>query len=476
MLKDGNPGPPERLPEGAITPMTTYLGRYTVDSEIGQGGQGIVYRAHDSRLGKMVALKVLRQAASLSSDTKARFRQEARAAAILSHPSIASVSDYAEEDGTPVIVYELVEGTRLDKLIGEGRLNEQKVIQIGSQVADALAYAHERGILHRDIKPQNIIVTREGTAKVLDFGLAKKSKLELVQETDQTVSESPSVETARGTIVGTVHYMSPEQIGGERLDGRTDIFSLGVVLYEMVAGSNPFRGESFASTIGKIMTPDTPPIQSAIMPVSLELQEIIRKCLQKKRDDRYPSAKMVADDLDRLRTSFRGQPRPLPIAPAEVQVIPARMGRALAVLLQIMYLAIYGVALFYLNDLINSVYSLVYEYVTGDWVEARAIARGFTTLLMVTGIWGVAIRLYLLASLGFNDPETGRQFRKLFPFLFVVDEIWALTPLLLYGRWRPGLTLLFVAMLAYVPMSQRYLIKSAYPWRSSSGITFGGAR
>ncbi len=456
--------------------MTTYLGRYTVDSEIGQGGQGTVYRAHDSRLGRMVAVKVLRQAASLSSESKARFRQEARAAAILNHPSIATVSDYAEEDGTPVIVYELVEGTRLDKLIAEGRLDEQRVIEIGSQVADALAYAHERGILHRDIKPQNIIISGQGTAKILDFGLAKKSKLELVHETDKTVSESPSLETARGTIVGTVHYMSPEQIGGERLDGRTDIFSLGVVLYEMVVGSNPFRGESFASTIGKIMAPDTPVIQSAIMPVSLELQEIIRRCLQKRRDDRYPGAKMLADDLQRLRTSSPSRARPLPIAPVEVQVIPARLGRVLAILLQIMYLAIYGVALFYLNDLVNSVFSLVREYVTGDWAKARAIARGLTTLLMVTGIWGIAIRLYLLASLGFHDPETGSQFRKLFPFLFVVDEIWALSPLLLYSRWRPGVTLLCVAILAYVPMSQRNLIKSAYPWRSSSGIMISGKR
>jgi len=453
--------------------MTTYLNRYTVDSQIGQGGQGIVYRAQDSRLGKMVALKVLKQAASLSSDSKARFRQEARAAAILSHPSIASVSDYAEEDGTPVIVYELVEGTRLDNLIAEGRLTEQKVIEIGGQVAGALAYAHERGILHRDIKPQNIMVTAEGTAKILDFGLAKKSKLEFAPEAEQTVTENPSLETARGTIVGTVHYMSPEQIGGEKLDGRTDIFSLGIVLYEMVTGSNPFRGESFASTIGKIMAPDTPVIQSATMPVSHELQEIIRKCLQKKRDDRYPGAKVLADDLDRLRTPSRAQPRPLPVTPPEVQVIPARLGRVLAILLQVMYLAIYGVALFYLSELVNSAFSLVREYVTADWMKARTIARGLTTLFMVTGIWGIAIRLYLLASFGFNDPETGRQFRKLFPFLFVVDEIWALAPLLLYSKWRPGVTLLCVATLAYVPMSQRNLIKSAYPWRSSSGITIG---
>jgi len=447
-----------------------YLGRYAVDSEIGRGGMGIVYRAHDSRLGKIVALKVLSQASSLSPESKARFRQEARAAAILNHSSIVSVSDFAEQDGIPFIVYEYIEGTRLDRLIAERALSEARVIEIGSQIAGALAHAHERGILHRDIKPQNIIITREGTAKVLDFGLAKRTKLGFVAETDHTVSEHASLETARGTIVGTVQYMSPEQIGEEQLDGRTDIFSLGVVLYEMVVGSNPFRGDSFASTIGRIMAPDAPAIVSTTTPVSSGLQEIIRKCLQKRRDDRYSSAKALMEDLDRQRGSSSVQSRSLPAMPTDVQVIPPQLGRLLTILLQLMYLAIYGTALFYLNELVNSIFGLVREYVTGDWSGARMIARGLTTLLMVTGVWGIAVRLYLLASVGFNDPETGRQFRRIFPFLFVVDEVWALAPLLLYSRWRPGITILCVAVLAYVPMSQRTLIKSAYPWRSSSSI------
>jgi predicted Ser/Thr protein kinase len=450
--------------------MQTYLGRYTVDAEIGKGGMGTVYRARDSRLGKTVAVKVLTRSSALSVESKARFRQEARAAAILNHPSIVNVFDYAEEDGVPLIVYEYVEGTRLDKLIESRGLTEARVIEIGSQLASALAYAHERGILHRDIKPQNIIVTPEGRAKILDFGLAKRTALEFVPEASaavETGSDNLAFETARGTVVGTVQYMSPEQIAGEQLDGRTDIFSLGIVLYEMIAGTNPFRGESFASTISRIVSPGPPSFSAVSMPVSAGLQEIVLRCLQKRREDRYPSAKMLGGDLGRLCVSGSGSMRPRPLEPPDVLLIPKTVSRILMILLQGMYLAIYGAALFYLGDFVNAVLGLVQEYVTGDYTTAREIARGVSTVLLVTGCCGIALRLYLLASVGFNDPETGVQFRKLFPFLFIVDEIWALTPLLLSSRWRPGVTLICLAFLAYVPITQRNLIRSAYPSRRS---------
>ena len=450
--------------------MQTYLGRYTVDAEIGKGGMGIVYRARDGRLGKTVAVKVLSQTSSLSPDSKARFRQEARAAAILNHPSIVNVFDFAEQDGVPFIVYEYVEGTRLDKLIASHNLNEARIVEIGSQIAGGLAYAHERGILHRDIKPQNVIITPEGRAKILDFGLAKKTRLEFVPEipdSSDTKSENLSFETARGTIVGTVQYMSPEQIGGEQLDGRSDVFSLGIVLYEMVVGCNPFRGESFASTIGKIVSPQAPSLPVTSMPVSSDLQEIIRKCLQKRREDRYPSAKMLADELERLRASGSGGLKPQPLEQPDVLLIPKTMSRVCMILLQLMYLATYGVALFYLGDFVNAALDLVREYVTSNYAAARDIARWLTTVFIVTACCGIALRLYLVASVGFNDPETGIQFRKLFPFLFVLDEIWALTPLLLYTRWRPGVTILCLVFLAYVPITQRNLIRSAYPSRRS---------
>lgn len=450
--------------------MQTFLGRYTVDAEIGKGGMGVVYRARDGRLGKTVAIKILSQTSSLSPESKARFRQEARAAAILNHPSIVNVFDFDEHEGMPFIVYEYVEGTRLDKLISGRNLTESRIIEIGSQIASGLAYAHERGILHRDIKPQNVMITPEGRAKILDFGLAKRTRLEFERqgsEAADTKSENLSFETARGTIVGTVQYMSPEQIGGEQLDGRSDIFSLGILLYEMVVGANPFRGESFASTIGKIVAPDTPQIPAATMPVSAALQEIVRRCLNKRRDDRYPSAKMLADELERLRSSGSGWVRPQPLEQPDVLLIPKKMSRICMILLQLMYLATYGVALFYLGDLINAVLDLVREFVTGNYATAREIARWVTTVLMVTGCCGIALRLYLIASVGFDDPETGIQFRKLFPFLFALDEIWALTPLLLFTRWRPGVAILCLAFLAYVPITQRNLIRSAYPWRRS---------
>jgi predicted Ser/Thr protein kinase len=450
--------------------MQTFMERYTVDAEIGRGGMGVVYRARDGRLGKTVAVKVLSQTSSLSPESKARFRQEARAAAILNHPSIVNVFDFAEQDGVPFIVYEYVEGTRLDTLIAGRNLTETRVIDIGSQLASALAYAHERGILHRDIKPQNVIVTPEGRAKVLDFGLAKKTRLEFVPDVAESIdtkSENLSFETARGTVVGTVQYMSPEQIGGEQLDGRSDIFSLGIVLYEMIVGSNPFRGDSFASTIGKIVSPEAPAIPAASVRVSPELQEIVRRSLQKRREDRYPSAKMLADELERLRTSGSGWVKPQPLEQPDVLLIPKTVSRVCMILLQVMYLATYGVALFYLADFVNAVLGLVQEYVAGDYAAARVIARWVTTVLMITGCCGIALRLYLIASVGFDDPETGIQFRKLFPFLFILDEIWALTPLLLYTRWRPGVTILCLAFLAYVPITQRNLIRSAYPSRRS---------
>jgi predicted Ser/Thr protein kinase len=450
--------------------MQTFMERYTVDAEIGRGGMGVVYRARDGRLGKTVAVKVLSQTSSLSPESKARFRQEARAAAILNHPSIVNVFDFAEQDGVPFIVYEYVEGTRLDTLIAGRNLTETRVIDIGSQLASALAYAHERGILHRDIKPQNVIVTPEGRAKVLDFGLAKKTRLEFVPDVAESIdtkSENLSFETARGTVVGTVQYMSPEQIGGEQLDGRSDIFSLGIVLYEMIVGSNPFRGDSFASTIGKIVSPEAPAIPAASVRVSPELQEIVRRSLQKRREDRYPSAKMLADELERLRTSGSGWIKPQPLEQPDVLLIPKTVSRVCMILLQVMYLATYGVALFYLADFVNAVLGLVQEYVAGDYAAARVIARWVTTVLMITGCCGIALRLYLIASVGFDDPETGIQFRKLFPFLFILDEIWALTPLLLYTRWRPGVTILCLAFLAYVPITQRNLIRSAYPSRRS---------
>ncbi len=451
------------------TGMPTRIGRYAIESEIGRGGMGVVYLARDEKLGKFVALKILTEAGALSPDLRARLRQEARAAAILNHPSIVGVYDYDDEGGAPFIVFEYVEGSTLDKAIAGGPLPEEKIIEIGIQVADGLAYAHERGILHRDIKPQNIIVGPEGRTKILDFGLAKK--MPSLVNSDGFPTDADSVATVAGTIVGTVQYMSPEQVAGESLDGRTDIFSLGTVLFEMATGKNPFLGANLTSTVGKIMASDPPRPHLESCKVSEALTDVILKSLQKKREDRYQSAMLLREDLTRARSV---QPRSLAAGPDSLrrrrseavtkttrldrpQVIPRQLARTLLMLLQFLYLALYAVALVKHLDVV-----LRLAHLSGDFVGHLEAARKVATALLVTGCCGIPVRLYLLFSVAFDDPETGRQFHKLFPFLFVLDEIWALTPLLLIGKWPAGVAVICVVLLTYLPISHRNLIRNAY--------------
>ncbi len=448
--------------------MPTRLGRYTLDDEeIGRGATGRVYRARDEKLGKVVAVKKLNPE-DWSAESRRRLRQEARSAAILNHPSIVAVYDYDEEEGSPFIVYEFVDGKTLDKVIAGGALTEGIIIDIGSQIADGLAYAHERGILHRDIKPQNLILSSDGRAKILDFGLAKKMHLNLVAP-DGSRLESDSVATQAGIIVGTVQYMSPEQVAGETLDGRTDIFSLGTVLCEMATGTNPFRGNSLTSTVGRIMSSDPPRLEEAGARITPGLREIILKALQKRRQDRYQSALLLREDLNRLR-GFRGAYRPYvpfgshvePAPPSPglakaAPVIPRRMARISLILLQVLYLALYGVALVKHLDLVVRIARL-----SGDFIGNLEAARWLATGLLITGCCGIPVRLFLMVSVAFDDPETGRQFRRLFPFLFVLDELWALTPFVLVGKWPAGVAVICVVLLAYLPISHRNLVRSAY--------------
>jgi predicted Ser/Thr protein kinase len=448
--------------------MHARLGRYLIERELGKGGMGVVYLALDERLDKRVALKLLSGARAATPDSRSRFRREARAAAVLNHPSIVAVFDYDEAEDGPFIVYEYVEGRTLDRLIAEDSLSEGKILEIAGQIADALAYAHKRGILHRDIKPQNIMVTCDGRAKILDFGLAKRTRLEFLGG-DGTPLEEVSVLTEAGTIVGTVQYMSPEQIGGDTLDGRSDVFSLGIVLYEMALGENPFQSRSFASTIGKIMSADVPLALASSQRISSGLSQIILRCLRKKREERYPSAQALLEDLGRLRerasekrgtAQIPGRPHPMDA------LIPRSLARASLIMLQILYLIIYGFALFYQFDVFVRITRQALPYFAGDVGRAMQFSKVLSSGFLVSGCCGIPVRLYLLASFGFDDPETGEKFGTLFPYLFILDELWALAPLLLIEKWPAGVALICVALLAYLPISHRNLVRSAYrcPW------------
>ncbi len=277
----------------------TRLGPYEITAPIGAGGMGEVYRARDARLRREVAVKLLPQEFWTDPDRLRRFEQEARAAAALNHPNILSVHDIGTADGTPYIVCELLRGETLQSWLGRGPLPANKVADYGAQIARGLAAAHDRGIVHRDLKPANLFITTDGQAKILDFGVAKTVPLE--GEPDQeTVTRGVSTEP--GLIIGTVPYMSPEQVRGAPVDGRSDIFSLGAVLLEMLTGQPAFGAPSAAETMSAILTRDPVSHESSDLPPGAPpaLIQIVRHCLEKDPKERFQSARDIAFGLEVL--------------------------------------------------------------------------------------------------------------------------------------------------------------------------------
>jgi eukaryotic-like serine/threonine-protein kinase len=269
---------------------------YQVEALLGKGGMGVVYRARDTRLGRPVALKVLPAEFTRDEDRKARFLQEARAASAVNHPAIAQVYDVDEGPGGLFIAMEFVEGRTVKALIQAGELDVLGALEIAHQVAGGLHKAHEAGIVHRDIKPENVIVTPDGHAKILDFGLAKL--LEAPTETPEGQSHMETIaKTQAGFVLGTLRYMSPEQARGQVIDHRSDIFSLGVVLYEMVTGQLPFVGNTPLDTLHAIAFEETRPVTALKPNLSPSLQRVVTRCLRKRPQDRYPDAKELGSDI-----------------------------------------------------------------------------------------------------------------------------------------------------------------------------------
>ncbi len=288
----------------------TRLGPYEIVAQIGAGGMGEVYRARDTRLGRDVAVKVLPPEFAADPERLRRFEQEAGAVAALSHPHILALYDVGTHEGSPYLVTELLEGESLRERLQAGPLTPRKAIEVGAEIAQGLAAAHEKGIVHRDLKPGNVFVTRDGVVKILDFGIAKlapqRGPEELARAT--TVLEA----TEAGRRLGTVGYMSPEQVRGQIADHRSDIFSFGCVLYEMLSGRRAFAGDTAADTMTAILTKDPEPLSGTGREVSPVLQGIVSRCLQKSPEDRFHSAHDLASDLAMLgRISDTGTgPRP----------------------------------------------------------------------------------------------------------------------------------------------------------------------
>ncbi len=282
----------------AISP-NTRLGRYEIRSQLGAGGMGEVYLARDPKINRDVAIKVLPAAFSSDSERLRRFEQEVQATGKLNHPNILAVHDVETHDGAPYVVYELLEGETLRARLSGGMLSARKAVDYALQIADGLAAAHEKRIIHRDLKPENIFITHDGRIKILDFGLAKLT--ESVHETEaQTDVLTRMVNTDPGTVMGTVGYMSPEQVRGKSVDHRSDIFSFGAILYEMLSGRRAFRGDSMAETMSAILREDPPDLSETNKIVSPALERVVHHCLEKNSEERFHSARDLAFALEAL--------------------------------------------------------------------------------------------------------------------------------------------------------------------------------
>src|SRR2546422_8435987 len=309
------------------------LGHYQVLSLLGAGGMGDVYLAEDIRLKRKVALKLLPAELTANQDRLRRFEQEAQAASALNHPNIITIHEIGKVEGLNFIVTEFITGETLRQRMATERMNLPVVLDVAAQAASALAAAHAAGIVHRDLKPENVMLRPDGLIKVLDFGLAKLTE----PRTSNVDTEAPTVarvDTKIGAVMGTAQYMSPEQARGLKVDARTDIFSLGVVLYEMLAGRPPFLGETTADIVSMLLQKEPQSLSTLAPDTPADLQHIVRKTLRKDKDERYQTVKSLLVDLKSLKQRLEFEIELERSAPASERAgmeefrIPASSGRS----------------------------------------------------------------------------------------------------------------------------------------------------
>ena len=304
----------------------TKLGPYEILAPIGAGGMGEVYRARDERLKRSVAVKVLPPSFTQDTDRLKRFEQEAQAAGSLNHPNITAVFELGSYEGSPYIVSELLEGETLRARVSGGALPVRKATDYAIQMARGLAAAHEKGIVHRDFKPENVFVTNDGRVKILDFGLAKLTQADGAVG-PQTNFPTASPATEPGVVMGTLGYMSPEQVKGKTADARSDIFAFGAVLYEMLSGARAFHRDTAAETMSAILREEPPDLSATNKSVQPGLERVVRHCLEKNPEERFHSAHDLAFDLEALSGVLRFKAHSRKVARAGRRPPPAASGR-----------------------------------------------------------------------------------------------------------------------------------------------------
>ena len=390
------------------------LGPYEVLSTLGRGGMGEVYRARDTRLERDVAVKVLPKELSCNALALTRFHREAKAVAALSHPNILSVYDVGTEGDTFYVVTELLEGETLRDRVRDGALPWRKAVEMGAAVVNGLAAAHAKGIIHRDLKPENIFITTDGVVKILDFGLARREPP--ARTDDQANAPTLTMATGRGVVLGTIGYMAPEQVRGLKTDVRSDIFSFGCVLYEMLTGARAFSGDTPDDTMAAILKEESPPLASAGASLPEALQPVVTRCLEKKPQDRFQSA---GDLAFTLRTILSGSgtefPTHGPRASRNRRLVGLVFAVALTLVASFLYFRLSGERITGGRGLIESVAVLPFTNLSGDPAQ-DSFADGMTDALITN--------LAKISALRITSPTSAMRYRgTTLPLLQIAREL-----------------------------------------------------
>ena len=441
--------------------------RYEILGEVGRGGMGIVYKARDRETGEIVALKVLKPEISADPAVMQRFKNELLLARKITHKNVCRLHEFNRVGDIAYITMEFVEGESLRAFLKK-RSSPDLTTTLGMahQIAEGLQEAHRQAVVHRDLKPENVFVMPDGHVKVMDFGIARS-----LETNTQTV-----------TLIGTPAYMAPEQARGQRTDHRADIYSFGLMLYEMVTGAPAFQADTpMAVLLQQIQDIPRPPSElTPGLPASLNL--LILRCLEKDPVNRFASTDDLLRELDSEAVSAGKRPSPplsnigtdvpaMPSDPADPLArtpvpallpetefaAPRGLARTLFLTIQVGYLALYAAAAYKAESLQQALEGIA------------MIGTGISVpLVIVSAMCGVSVRLYLLSSVGLDHPAAGKKFVRLFPALFLLDTLWAFSPLLLAQKIGYGLALLAVPGMVYLPFAQRTLMQSIYPVRSLS--------